>query len=363
MHEEAASASARRGRPPTREDAQSREERPSTREDARSRRRRPSARGGRTVDRPERAADRNRDLVDRAEAGDAALLPSLGDGVTLLDVGGGRGVPVLQSLVLDRLLLCDGPAVWVDAGGYATTSALARVAPSRRLLGRIRVARGFTAYQHYGAVCDLPAAVRGDRHAATAAGGADADERADTGGGVDTGEGAGTTGRESPRAPALVVAPAVDSLYRADDGLGEAHAQTLLARALARLSSYADRYDAPVLVTRTAADEFAGPVEAAADHRLRCEQTRFGPRFVGDGFETLVYPVDGGASYQTTLAYWRQVLDARAAQAGQVPDATARAGDRAGGVGTGVRTDGTTAPLTADPLLDAWVAPAGAGGR
>jgi len=38
------------------------------------------------------------------------LLPQLDDGITLLDVEGGRGVLILQSLVLDHLLLNDGPA-------------------------------------------------------------------------------------------------------------------------------------------------------------------------------------------------------------------------------------------------------------
>jgi len=56
--------------------------------------------------------------------------------------------------VLDHLLLHDGPAFWVDANGHATTATLAQISPSQRLLDRIHVARGFTAYQHYGAVCD-----------------------------------------------------------------------------------------------------------------------------------------------------------------------------------------------------------------
>jgi len=59
---------------------------------------------------------------------------------------------------LDHLLLHDGPAFWVDANGHATTTTLAQIAPSQRLLNRIHVTRGFTAYQHYSAVCDLPAA-------------------------------------------------------------------------------------------------------------------------------------------------------------------------------------------------------------
>ena len=100
------------------------------------------------VDQPTRGADRNRSLTDQADlTTDEMLLPSLDDGITLLDVEGSRGVPILQSLVLDHLLFHDGPAFWVDANGHATTT-LAQIAPSRRLLDRIHVARGFTAYQH-----------------------------------------------------------------------------------------------------------------------------------------------------------------------------------------------------------------------
>jgi len=95
------------------------------------------------VDQPTRGADRNRSLADQADpAADEMLLPALGDGITLLDVEGGRGVPILQSLVLDHLLLHDGPAFWVDANGHATTTTLAQIAPSQRLLNRIHVAHG-----------------------------------------------------------------------------------------------------------------------------------------------------------------------------------------------------------------------------
>ncbi len=81
------------------------------------------------VDQPTRGADRNRSLADQADpATDEMLLPQLDDGITLLDVEGGRGVPILQSLVLDHLLLHDGPAFWVDANGHATTT-LAQIAP------------------------------------------------------------------------------------------------------------------------------------------------------------------------------------------------------------------------------------------
>jgi hypothetical protein len=278
------------------------------------------------------------------------LLPSLDDGITLLDVEEGRGVPILQSLVLDRLLLHDGAAFWVDANGHATTTTLAQIAPSQRLLNRIHVARGFTAYQHYGAVCDLPSAVNKSIQMSTTNAGA-AGRRAPS-----------RDEDTSPHTPALIVAPAVDAQYRADDTLGETHAKTLQARTLARLATYADGYDIPVLVTRAQRDDFTAPVATAADHHLECEQTRMGPRVVGEDFETLVYPVDDGAYYQTTFAYWRQLLAARATQVGVEPTTPAPSTPTPEGVGTGVTADGETVAPTADPLLDAWTA-TGTGGR
>ncbi len=304
-----------------------------------------------SVDQPTRGADRNRSLADQADpAADEMLLPQLDDGITLLDVEGGRGVPILQSLVLDHLLLHAGPSFWVDANGHATTTTLAQIAPSQRLLNRIHVARGFTAYQHYGAVCDLPTAVNESIRTSTAD--------------------AGAAGREepsrdedtSPHTPALIVAPAVDAQYRADDTLGETHAKTLQARTLARLATYADGYDIPVLVTRAQRDDFTTPVAMAADHHLKCEQTRMGPRVVGEDFETLVYPVDDGAYYQTTFAYWRQLLAARATQVGVEPTTPAPSTPTPEGVGTGVTADGEAVAATTDPLLDAWTA-SGTGGR
>jgi hypothetical protein len=277
------------------------------------------------------------------------LLPSLDDGITLLDVDGIRGVPILQSIVLDHLLLNDGPAFWVDANGHATTTTLSRIAPSQRLLDQIHVARGFTAYQHYGAICDLPPVVNQSIRGTTI----DSSPRSRQSKSRDE--------DASPHTPSLIVAPGIDAQYRADDTLGEAHAETLQARTLARLATYADGYDVPVLVTRTKRDDFSAPVATAADHHLKCEQTQMGPRVVGDDFETLVYPVDDGAYYQTTLTYWRQLLDARATQVGIEPTATSPSTPTPNGVGKGITADGEPVSATADPLLDAWTA--GSGGR
>jgi hypothetical protein len=301
------------------------------------------------VSRPTRGSKRNQDLVNKADpSSDDLLLPSLNDGITLLDVDGSQGVPILQSLVLDHLLLHDGPAFWVDANGHATTTTLAQIAPSNRLLNRIHVARGFTAYQHYGTVCDLPAAANQSIQEST-----------------DNTEARGSQppasdNDSSPHTPSLIVAPAVDAQYRTDDTLGEVHAKTLQARTLARLAAYTDGYDIPVLVTRSERDAFTEPIETAADHHLECEQTRMGPRIVGEDFETLVYPVDDGAYYQTTFAYWRQLLEVRAGQVGIEPTTTSPSTPDT--VGTGLTASGETASMAANPLLDAWTA-GGPGGR
>ncbi|SFC70117.1 hypothetical protein SAMN05444422_11558 [Halobiforma haloterrestris] len=303
-----------------------------------------------TVDGPTRDADRNRNLVDRADpATDGMLFPRLSNGITLLDVAGGRGVQLLQSFVLDHLLLNEGPAFWIDADGHATTTSIARIAPSRRLLDRIHVARGFTAYQHYGAVRDLPTAV--NRSIQRSATDADPRDRSPS----------NRSETSSPHTPSLVVVPAVDVQYRASDSLTGERAETLQARTLARLGSYADGYDVPVLVTRSKRDEFSRPVETAADRRIECERTKLGPRFVGEDFETIVYPVDDGAYYQTTFAYWRRVLELRARQVGLEPTTEpSTGGPDAVGVGSGTGTDSTAHSAT--PLLETWTA-ADTGGR
>ena len=66
----------------------------------------------------------------------------------------------------------------------------------------------------------------------------------------------------------------------------------------------------PVLVTRTATTGLGEPVANAAADVITCERTKFGPRFAAEDFETLVYPV-GEGYVQTTLAYWKHILDAR----------------------------------------------------
>ncbi len=77
-----------------------------------------------------------------------------------------------------------------------------------------------------------------------------------------------------------------------------------------------------VLVTRGVADEFSAPLEAAADRTIGVEHTQFGPRFVGDDVETLVYP-EGHGMVQTTRDYWARVLKKRHSDRGEAEEPTA----------------------------------------
>lgn len=194
-------------------------------------------------------------------------LPSLDAGIQLLDTDSGV-TGAIHSLVLDHLLTTDDEVYWIDTHSHATTQVLARLAPSRRTLDRVHVARGFTAYQHYALVEDI----------------------ADT---------------LSPETSLLVV-PALDGHYRSDD-LAPDQREEMLVKVLAKLAGLARRENLAVLLTTTTRDEFTEPITSVADRQLSCEQTMFGPRFSGPDFETLVYPADHGF-VQTTLALWKQVL-------------------------------------------------------
>jgi hypothetical protein len=201
----------------------------------------------------------------------AVELPTLEPGINLLE---SSSTGPLQSLVLDHLLLNEGQALWVDSRGQAGTTALARLAPSRRLLERVQVARGFTPYQHYSLVETLQARL------------------------------------EAPESDvSLVVVPLLDHHYRSDDLRG-LDGNTLVDAVADRLATIATTHDVPVLVTREETDAISRPIDCVADTAIACEETRFGPRFVGDEFETLVYRDSQG--YQTTLAFWAEVLAERA---------------------------------------------------
>lgn len=197
-------------------------------------------------------------------------LPTLEPGLTLLEAEGDVRA-LLQTLAVDELLLSSGRALWVGTGRYCTTDTLVDIAPSRRVLDRVDIARGFTPYQHTALIQNLAASIDDET--------------------------------------AVIVLPDIDAQYRGDDVQGS-DGQDMLVRALASLAHVAREHDLPILCTRTRDDEFTAPVEAAASSTLAAHETPLGPRFVGEEFETLVYPLEGDW-VQTTIAFWQEVLKAR----------------------------------------------------
>ena len=198
-------------------------------------------------------------------------LPTLNGGIHLLETDS-RTSGALQSLVLDHLLTHGEAteAVWVDSRGNGSAAPLARLAPSMWILNRVEIARGFTAFQHYSLLDDLIAQVESNT--------------------------------------ALVVLPELDWFYRSDD-LHHGEGERMLSAGVALVEDLHERSDVPILVTQTASDGFSQPVRGMADEVIRCEVTQQGPRFIGEGFETLVYP--GNGYVQTTLAYWQRILARR----------------------------------------------------
>lgn len=198
--------------------------------------------------------------IRRAGSG---MLPDLAPGITLLRTPGPRST-VLHQLALQTIRQVDGAAYWLDARNTASTYALHDLADDHRLLRGIRLARAFTAYQHFTLIERL----------------------------INT-----VTARTG-----CVVLPNAPSLYRDDDVPGH-EATPLFDAAVTAVSEVATVYDIPVLVTDAGPmDDLAESAAATADARYRAESTDLGYRVVGEGFETTVYWDETG--WQTTIPYW-----------------------------------------------------------
>lgn len=199
-----------------------------------------------------------------------AQFPTLEAGVTFLD---DRDAPAaLYRLIGDHLAGTDGPAHWLDARNAAVPAVIRRHAVGRTAES-IRVARAFTAYQHYELARELPR-------------------------------------RVSPRS-SLVVAPNVAALYTTDD-VPACERETMFAATLAVLGELADALDLPVVVTAAAERE---RVREAADRTVEATETRAGMRVDGPDFGTDVYWQPGG--YQTTIPYWIDLLGTAESVAGR----------------------------------------------
>jgi hypothetical protein len=195
------------------------------------------------------------------------MLPDLEPGITVVRTPGPRST-VLHRLALQTIRQTDGAAYWLDARNTASTYALYEFADDQRLLRGIRLARAFTAYQHFTLVEGLINTV-------------------------------------TPRT-GCVVLPNAPALYR-DDDVPEHEATALFDAVVTALSEVATVYDIPVLVTDAGPrDDLTESVAATADVRYRAEATDLGYRVVGEAFETTVYWDETG--WQTTIPYWVELF-------------------------------------------------------
>lgn len=212
----------------------------------------------------------------------AATLPDVEPGVTVLALDS-TVEHAIHALAVDHVLRSGGDAYWIDPGTHARTDPLVDLAPSDRILDRVRVSRAFTPFQHHQLLRTVPGL--------------------------------------RPDQTALVVVPELDRYYRTDEVLAD-EGQELLLAGLASLAGLARRHEIPVLVTRRTDDAFSEPIANAARRTLTCEATPCGPRFRSEGTDTLVYPTDDPRWVQTTFAFWEEVLAARQPLYDHIDDAS-----------------------------------------
>ncbi|MDG5775949.1 hypothetical protein VB773_14170 [Haloarculaceae archaeon H-GB2-1] len=169
----------------------------------------------------------------------------------------------MHRLVLNHILNAEGVTYWLDAGNTASTYALYDLAPSRRALRNVKVARAFTAYQHHELVRM-------------------------------------TVSEASPRT-SFLVAPNVGTLYR-DGDLMTVEREGLFESSVTILAELAEVLDVPVLVTACGDNRETELVAELAETEIDVERTKYGPRYESEDFETTVYWMNGW--FQTTIPYW-----------------------------------------------------------
>ncbi|WP_053967962.1 hypothetical protein [Haloarcula rubripromontorii] len=200
-------------------------------------------------------------------------LPDLEPGLTLLETPEPRSA-ALHQLALDTVQETDGIAYWVDARNTSSSYTLHELAPHRRLLRRIRLARGFTAYQHFQIVRRVI--------------------------------------KQASARTGCIILPNLASLYR-DDDVPAHEAEPMLNAVLDALAEVAAGYEISVLVTDAAGDGLTEMVAERVETSYECERTPMGYRFVGEDYETTVYWSDG--YWQTTIPYWVDLLGVAEEQA------------------------------------------------
>jgi len=190
-------------------------------------------------------------------------LPKLDHGLTLLRLPSARSTG-LHRLVINEMHERDGVVFWIDARNEAVPFVLYELAPYRRFLDSVRVARAFTAYQHHTLARQLV--------------------------------------QQTTERTAMIVAPNVGSLYE-DDDVPEHERWGLFEAALSIFEELGSVYEIPVIVTNEVATaETTQKVITAASQKVDVERTRMGLHYSGDVDETKIYVKDG--FWQTTIPYW-----------------------------------------------------------
>lgn len=188
-------------------------------------------------------------------------LPAFDPGLVVVETDGpGAVAHLVRESDATRVL-------WIDAGGAATTDALAGGGP--RSLRGIRVARAFTAHQHHALV----------RQAVRAA-----DGRTD-----------------------LVAAPNLAALYRAADA-PDAEIDRLYAATCELLAGLGESLAVPVLAAAPdGTDRFRDPLADRATQTVSCLDTDLGYAVDAPGFTPPGYWQDGW--WQTTVPYWVELCE------------------------------------------------------
>ena len=197
----------------------------------------------------------------------SAAVPELRPGITCLAVDESRS-PAFHEIALASLP-AQRVSFWIDSRNVANTYRLYDLAATERALSGLRIARAFTAHQHYSLCREL-------------------------------------VSRVTPHT-GLVCLPNLTSLYR-DDDVPEYERDILLDSVLDGLSELADTYELPVLVSTTHDDDLAERVMDIATETITCEVTPFGVRYDGATVKTTLYR--DGAYWQTTIPYWVDLFGA-----------------------------------------------------
>lgn len=201
-------------------------------------------------------------------------VPTADAGLTTLQCPHPRS-GALHRVAVQTIQEVDGPVYWVDARNTASTYALARLAPTGRVLDSVQVGRAFTAYQHFRLV-----------------------ER--------------VINRTTPQS-GCIIAPNLPALYR-DDDVPSHEATDMLDAVIDALVTLADTLQLPVVASVTETDRLGARVTDRATREIECVETAFGYRFDGDDVDAHGYWQDG--CWQTTIPYWVDLFGpADAAQA------------------------------------------------